>query len=116
MTKHITLKEWQATFKTKSVIEPPKVPSKNETDKFSTRLDGIIADAGRVAVRKYQSKIQSALYQIDRSFASVATDLVQQHCPEEIYKSFNDAWSELKKLIWEIEIIGSESETSTTNT
>ena len=103
MTKYITLKEWQESFKTKNVIEPPKVPSKNETDEFSTRLDGIIADAGRVAVRKYQSNIQSVLHKVDRSFASVATDLVQQHCPEEIYKPFNDAWSEVKKLIWEIE-------------
>ena len=103
MTKYITLKEWQESFKTKNVTGASETPAVNDLDGFNARIDRILADAGRVAVRKYQSNIQSVLHNVDRSFASVATDLVQQHCPEEIYKPFNDAWSEVKKLIREIE-------------
>ena len=101
MTKQIlTLKDWQASFKSKSM---PGTSTKKETDEFDARIERIIADSHRFGKLEYQCKIQSALYQIDRACASVATELVRRHCSEEVYEPFNEAWSELKKLIWEIE-------------
>ena len=103
MTKHITLKEWQDSFKPKNATDAVEPPCTHEPDDFNARLDKIIADAGRVAVRKYQSSIQPVLYQNDRVCASIANELVQNHSPKSVYMPFSDAWTEVKKLIWEIE-------------
>jgi len=103
MTKHITLKEWQDSFKSKNATDAVEPSCIQENDDFNARLDKIIADAGKVAVRKYQSNIQPVLYQIDRVCAGIANELVQNHSPESIYMPFSDAWTEVKKLIWEIE-------------
>jgi hypothetical protein len=104
MTKQkFTLQDWQATFKPESSLEMPKAPVKKDTDEFGARIDGIIADAQRLGIRTYQSKIQTTLYQLDRVCASVANELMRQHCCDNLYQSFCEAWDELKRMIGEIE-------------
>jgi len=106
MTKQpLTLKDRQATFKSKGM---PRTSTKKEIDEFDARIERIIADAYRFGMREYQCKIQSVLHQIDRACASVANELIRNHCSEGIYLPFSDAWSELKKLIGEIENGGIE--------
>jgi hypothetical protein len=94
-----TTEKWQALCKSKSIPEAPEV----STDEFDARLNRMIANAETLAVREYQLDILSVLYQMDRANASVQSELVRNHCPEDIYAAYTAAWDGLKRLIWNIE-------------
>jgi hypothetical protein len=52
---------------------------------------------------QWQVKTLPVLCQVDRTFASIARELMKNHCPEETFDSFNDSWDELKRLIRKIQ-------------
>ena len=98
-----TTEQWQASFKSKDVTGTSETLPKKETDEFDVRLNRIVAYAGQVAVREYQYKILSVLYDMDRVNASVANEMMRSHASDEATERFNSAWDGLKRLIYEIE-------------
>jgi hypothetical protein len=94
-----TTEKWQALCKSKSFSETSEI----STDEFDARLNRMIAQAETLAVREYQLDILSVLYQMDRANAGVQSELVKNHCPEDIYVAYTDAWDALKRLIGDIE-------------
>ena len=52
---------------------------------------------------RWQLKTLPVLRQIDNTFASIANELMRHHCSDDIVDPFNDSWSELKRLIWNIQ-------------
>ena len=52
---------------------------------------------------RWQVKTLPVLHQIDKTFASVANELVKNHCSEDVFAPFNDSWDELKRLIRNIQ-------------
>jgi len=78
---------------------------------FMSNFRAIIKDARQDAREqaleesdlRWQLKILPVLRQVDNTFAGIANELIRNHCADDIVDPFNDSWSELKRLIRNIQ-------------
>ncbi|MCL2710571.1 MAG: hypothetical protein FWE95_06800 [Planctomycetaceae bacterium] len=55
------------------------------------------------AVLRYETKVLPVLYELDRMHARIAYNMMRQRVADDITEQFNNAWDELKRLIFDIE-------------
>ena len=48
-------------------------------------------------------KAMPVLRRIDETFAGIATELIRNHCNDDVFNSLNEAWELLKSLIHNLE-------------
>ena len=48
---------------------------------------------------RWKAKTLPTLHLVDKTFAGIARELMENHCPGGTFDSFNESWETLKRLI-----------------